>query len=277
MPRESRISLATAMTIAVFASGCGDEQATTGPQASTASPVVAINSSAIPEVPGNDAVNTKIAIDATSLGAGGRLAEDYKAAASAAAEPTITRGGQLTVELFGRVNGRALTIYEESVPDRSIEGANIRGSSEAIRRESLAGALDIALGLTTAEPDIARQITDVRSGRGSDIARAAGQAMRDAGEDGIAVILSDGLLDEGGVRARDLFGGEATADAASDVAAIATNGYSVPTPRLLRIAGIGATAGKLDIASGDAEVLVDLWTRVCRDLGVTRCEITQAL
>jgi hypothetical protein len=76
-------------------------------------------------------------------------------------------------------------------------------------------------------------------------------AIEDAGRGDIAVVLTDGLLDDGNLVARRLFDGTITRAAlAKRVARQAGVHKGTLKIGLLRIAGIGATSGRDDLPSG---------------------------
>ena len=85
----------------------------------------------------------------------------------------------------------------------------------------------------------------------------------------MAVVLTDGLLDDGTLVARRTFDGTITRAAlAKRVARQAGVHKGTPQIELLRIAGVGATSGRDDLPSDKAEELVKLWNAACKRLPV---------
>lgn len=261
-----------ALAVAAFV-GCGSER--TPESAGASSTGGAVVSTGGVDLAGDGPIDTVVAIDATAVQGDNTMAAAYKASALAAAEPTITRGGRLQLRLFGRVSGRAMSIHDEQVPDRTVAGKDVRGAGDQARRKGVADALNVALGLAPAPAVVAEQLKRVTSAPGSDIARAVGTTINDAGAGGLAVVITDGLVDEGGITARSLFAGGSPAALGSSIAEIAQVDNNARAT-MLRIAGIGATGGRLDLASADAERLVEMWTSACRKLPAETCNIQQA-
>jgi hypothetical protein len=219
-------------------------------------------------------VDIAVAIDRTAILHGDQaLAQAYRAAVLTAVEPTITRGGRLSIRLFGKVGAHSLDIRSETVPTLREEGVAVRGPGETDRREAVAAALDVALGLTEPTPDIRRSLEAVTPGSGSDIARVVGQELEAAASgtapESVVLVLTDGVVNDGEI----VVSGE---PAEVGLAIAKQAGVPEDTERVsrLRVAGIGLTSGGEAPDADRVEHLVASWKAACDALPAERCEIS---
>lgn len=229
-------------------------------------------------VPGDKPVSTQILIDRTPLLDGdSTLARSYKQAALQAATPTIKRGGQLKISVFGRVAAHALTLYTTNVP--SLKQAGDAARDDAAQLAALSQALDIAVGLTPPpSQQIRAALRSVTPTAGSDPGAAIGQAISDLNHDPSptrnVILETDGWI----VRQHQptlshvlaKHGPRAAADVIVNNAAVPAGTRAVS---LLQIQGLGSTAG---IIGPDAQTMQNLnqaYQKACTNLPVHTCQI----
>lgn len=258
------------------AAGCGSGDPATASETRTP----ASSGSGVLDVPGTLPVDSQIWIDATTtIVSDSDLAAGQLQQALAAAEPTITRGGQLTIMMFGRVGKQRHVIYEEAVPTRRDQGINYRGPADDARRDAVGASLRVALRLDAASPETRGALRQLTDGRGSDIGRAVSQAVQAAAAGSsptkIATVITDGWHDQPELVLRSELGDStATSTVARRLVSSSANGGKVD---LLRIVGLAHTAG---IPAPDAAVIDRLeavWQQACHTLAVRRCETSAAL
>jgi hypothetical protein len=270
--RTASLTLAACAAL-MGATGCGSADGGPG----TDSAAVTQSSGGAIAVPGDAPVDTSITIDGTAVLHGDRsLAQAYRAAALAASETTITRGGTLSITMFGQVGARSLVIHQENVPPLSQEGQAVRGPGEANRRAQIAAGLDIALGLAPASGDIQAQIDALTKQPGSDIARSIGDAMgvAESGQSSTKVVLAltDGKINHDGKvdRALEHMPVDRAGRRIASEVGLAPDAARVD---LLRIAGIGQTSGRPDPNAEETALQVAMWRSACAALPVEICEV----
>jgi len=130
-------------------------------------------------VAGDAPVDVEIRIDRTAILHGNRaLANAYKSAARRAADITITRGGTLSVVLFGETSSHSLEIFPSTeIAALEDKGHAARGADNKNYRIRLASALDLAVGLRAAEGLDREELKRLTARPGSDVIRAAAHGL----------------------------------------------------------------------------------------------------
>ena len=130
------------------------------------------------EAPGDCAVSTVVAVDATGAIADRSLARDMSSAALRAAEHTVTAGGHLRMVVFAGDANAVEVIYDDDVPTLEQSDETRRGPDEQALRAALGSTLDSALGVSRDDPSLTRRVRELTRGGTSDIARAVRNALR---------------------------------------------------------------------------------------------------
>lgn len=240
---------------------------------------VTVNGSGGLEVPGDGPVTTRIVIDRTAIAKGSRLlAEGYRSAALQTAQPTIQRGGNLTVEVFGRVSRYAVTVYQVPIPTLAEVGPAARDDQGETAK--LDAVLSAAVGLAEAPtPRAEAALRGVTDGNGSDIGRMVGQSIASVADGPadarIVFVATDGWIHEDGqpTLARELAAGGSRAGARMIVDQAGAPETRGPVS-MLRMVGLGSTSGRRDPDSAKVDPLVRAWATACRRLPVATCQIS---
>jgi hypothetical protein len=225
------------------------------------------------EVPGDGPVDTLIAIDETALVEDdGRLGQDDRAASLAAAEPTITRGGTVSVVVFGRVGGKAVNLYTQPIKTRGQLGKAARDDDG--QRAALAAALDVAVGLKPPPDDAKARLKDVVDGPGTDLARVVRDALTGLSGDipATVFIATDGLVDQPELKLARVLKVKDPRAAGDELAKRITPPYGSRKRSLLWIRGLGSTAGRPAPGGAALDELVEAWRVACRRIA-QHCEI----
>jgi hypothetical protein len=273
--------LATGLaTLALGLAACGGSSSpsASGPKG-PATVTVAAGGGQI-SVPGDGPVSTLIMIDRTALAGDDRaLAIAYKNAALQTAAPTIARGGQLSLRVFGRVSGHALSVYSIKIPTPADVGPAAR--DDAGQTATLAAALDVAVGLAEPQNDVAAQaLARVTDGSGSDIGRVVGQTINQMSGDPasvrVALVETDGWIEQAGqpTLKQTLAQRSPKVAAAQIVRTARAEQHGSRRISLLRMVGLGYTAGKPDPDSGLLDELDATWQDTCEQLAVDQCDIS---
>lgn len=274
--RLSSLLVAAAVPFGVAACG-GSEPSVSG---NSPGPKVTITNSGI-SVPGDQPVSTEILIDRTALLASNwTLAQSYKQAAMRAAAPTIARGGNLQVVVFGRVASHALPLYTAQIP--SLAQAGDAARNDAAQTAALNSALNIAVGLAPApNQQVAGALAQVTKLEGSDIGAVLGQAI--TGFAGDPSPTRDIVLETDGWIARQaqpplwqVIGQRGAAGAASLILGNAGVPRGTRPVSLVEIEGLGSTAGYNDPGAQTVQQLDQGYQRACADLPVQTCQIDTA-
>jgi hypothetical protein len=272
-------------TTALALSACSTGRETTSGARAQSHPGQGV-SSASATIPGDAPVDVEIRIDRTAILHGSKaLAEAYKTAALRGAELSITRGGTLSVSLFGRSSSQALAIFPAThIASLRQKGYAARGADNQNYRNRLAAALDLSLGLRAAEGLDREELERVTARAGSDVIRAVSKAMAQVSSGTapykIVLIVSDGYNDQEDFVLRRLIVHPLT-DRQIDRAAVkmlaianVPDGTAVTQ---LRIIGIGRTSGRIDRQTPELEHLEQIWDGFCQKLPVEDCQADAAL
>jgi len=226
--------------------------------------------------------DTAIAIDRTSFGEGGGVAEQIAAKAVAAGSATFTNGGLMSVVLYGRDADRAVTIFRGAVPTAAQETDQI-GRSEQTEQiaNSIRSAVEMAFSTPSHQTNKMRQAMALLTGKGSDVARSLREAIRTAssgdGNASAVVDLTDGLNATLDYPLPEVLGRESTDAIAKHLASLAGMG-SDPKVGLVAIPTIGDVPPQYQSHQNPEQTdrLVKAWRRACELLQNSRCHISTA-
>jgi hypothetical protein len=272
-----------ALALGVGVAACGAAGSTQAPRVHALKQAAARSwNQGVPNVPGSGPVDTEIFIDRTTLlSRDGPLASGYLQTALAEAEPTIARGGQISLALFGHVAAHAVNLYTVTVPTLAQEGAAARDN--AGETAALQNALEIGLGLSPAPTPLVRQsIAAVTARPGSDVAGAVAQAADDlsgvpSGTATVALVLTDGWnIRQGEPTLASLMLRSGVASGTRQITANAASELAPGTPKVgwLRVAGLASTAGYAESGAKTVQRLTDAWRKACPALPATNCSVT---
>lgn len=270
------VALVVGLGIALLgAGGCGGaKEASPAPGVPDETQVSAATSGSI-TVPGDGPVDTTILIDRTAIAGDSAFATEYTQAAERMLKPTIDRGGVLRILAFGSVAGHAKDIYTVELP--KLEDLGPASRDDAGQTAAAQHALQVAVGL--ADPPTDSDVKDLAAltrGSGTDQARMIRDAlgeMKGSSADAQNVYLaSDGLIDQPEfVLARVL-----AADDGKAAGQRITDSIELPDDfrrvSLLRIGGLGITAGRSVRDAAELDELRVAWETACSPLAQV-CEI----
>jgi hypothetical protein len=286
--KSSRLSLLArlapgsiaAWALTVILAACGSSSATTStpppispgsPHPASATGPVKIGIDGTVTVSGDGPVSTLILIDRTTLDhQDPALADSYRTTALNMAVPTITRGGTLSVEVFGRVAAHAVSLYTTHIPTLKEEGPGAR--DDAGERAILTAALNVALGITPPLTKIAAQeLYDVNHPFGSDLGGAVSLAITSLETDSApirnALILTDGFIVE---QAQPPLARVLADHGVRGAAALIRSDLSIPAGTrpitMLRIAGLASTSGQIDPGAKTVNHLAQAWALATRHI-----------
>lgn len=230
-------------------------------------------------VAGDSPVSIVILIDRTTLmHSDPVLANGYLQTALRMAEPTIARGGRLSVQVFGRVADHALNLYTVSIPSLSNAGPAAR--DDAGQTAALTKVLEIALGLRKAPTRTAAQaLTDVTSVPGSDIAGAVRQGITDLATDSAPVrnvlVLTDGwIIEQGQHQLTSVLHAHGVRAATRMIVSDAQIPQSTRPVTMLRVAGLASTSGLIDPSAETVQQLAAAWSGACVHMPAKECSVS---
>jgi hypothetical protein len=270
--RCSSLLTAAVLPFGIAACGSSSNLAPSAP-----GPKVTITNTGIVNVPGDGPVSTDILIDRTAVLGNQTLAEAYKETALQAAAPTIARGGELNVSVFGRLAGRSLPVYTVQIPTLAQAGDAARNN--AAQTSALTAALNVAVGLTPPpSAAAAAELGQVTKVEGSDIGAAAGEAITGLANDPSPtrdiVLETDGWI----VRQAQAPLSQVLAhNGPTGAAALIVKNANLPAGTrpvsLLEIEGLGSTAGHNDPGAQTIQNLDQAYQLACGRLPVQNCEV----
>lgn len=262
------IAIAVPFTIA----GCGNSSASSSGAASEANEAGGPVATSPFEIEGDGPVDVNVAIDRTAVLKGSpALATRYKQAIQNAAELAITRGGVLRVVAFGRVAAEAVPVYERTdIP--TLKDAGAAGRDDQALRDELAQQLDVALGLAPANQVAKAELERITARSGSDIARAVSRtidaAVADPAAEKIVLVLTDGFVNQPGLKLSDLVADQLSSAEKSAVASQIVNDArsSSAADVQLHIRGLGQTSGAVAQDADLIDRLEEVWGKACPKL-----------
>ena len=223
-------------------------------------------------------VSTVVAVDATGALLDKALARDVSAAASRAAEQTITAGGHLRMFVFAGDANAVEVIYDDDVATLEQSDETRRGPDEQALRGALASTLDSALGISRDDPALARRVRRLLEGGTSDIARAVRNALRSLSSESGATALtlvSDGAQSSDQLMlARRIAAGDPASELGDELGELLgkANGVDV-----VQAAGLGRLPKRVNQSAARTDELVEIWTAACEQTGAARCATTTEL
>ncbi len=274
---KSRLAAAASL-LTLAATGCGNSTSTRDTSSSAAaSDTVSFSAVGGLEISGTGPVSTTVWIDRTSILGGDRaLAGRYKTSALQMLAPTIARGGTLELRVFGRVGGHSVPVLAESIPPLSEMGP--AGRDDDTMTGYVAAALDAALGLAPASDELSGALEKLTEGPGSDVARAAGEAIVSLAEDPAptrnVLVLSDGRVQQTEFVLKDALSAGAAEQAGRQIVENANVPQDTRKISLLRIRGLGSTSGQPDGTSEEIEAIDASWEAACDALPAEDCDVS---
>jgi len=232
-----------------------------------------------PQIHGDGPVTTVIMIDRTPLLDGDpKVANGYVQAGLRFATPTITRGGHLVVQAFGRVSGHPVTLLSSTLPTLAQAGPAARDDAGQMRL--LERVLRVGVGLDPPpSTTVASYLADLTSSAGSDISRAVVAGIAEAAASPVTqrnvLIETDGWAFEADrLSLARILANHPPSVAAASLAQAA--GAALPASArasLLRMVGLGYTSGRPDPTPTKLDALVATWRGVCATLPVASCDV----
>jgi hypothetical protein len=230
------------------------------------------------EAPPDCPVSTVVAVDATGALLDKSLARGVSAAASRAAEQTITAGGHLRMFVFAGDANAVEVIYDDDVPTLEQSDETRRGPDEQALRTALASTLDSALGVSHEDRALARRVRALLEGGTSDIARAVRNALRSLADRSGAkalTLISDGAqASDQLMLARRIAAGDPASELGDKLGALLGKADGVD---VLQAAGLGRLPKRVNQSARRTDELVEIWTTACERTGATRCATTTEL
>lgn len=230
------------------------------------------------EAPSDCAVSTVVAVDATGALLDKALARDVSAAASRAAEQTITAGGHLRMFVFAGDANAVEVIYDDDVPTLEQSDETRRGPDEQALRGALATTLDSALGVSRHDPGLASRVRDLLKGGTSDIARAVRNALRSLGrEDGAKALtlVSDGAQSGDQLElAKRIAAGDPASELGDELGELLGSARGID---VMQVVGLGRLPKRVNQTARRTDELVEIWTAACEQTGATDCAMTTEL
>ena len=267
--RTSTAVLACAAAAAV--GGCGGSDAASCVAAPGGAP------GAI-EAPADCPVNTVIAVDATGAINDRKLAREVSSAALRAAEQTITAGGHLRMLIFAGDANAVKVIYDDEVPTLEQSDETRRGPDEQNLRAALAGTLDGALGVSSADRALRSEIRELARGGTSDIARAVRNALRTlaqySGAKALTLVSDGAQASDQLMLARRMDAGDSAASLGDTLGKLIGTASEVD---VLQVAGLGRLPDRVNQSARRTDGLVEIWTQACERTGAARCAMTTEL
>jgi hypothetical protein len=230
------------------------------------------------QAPSSCAVNTVVAVDATGALLDRALARDVSAAASRAAEQTITAGGHLRMFVFAGDANAVEVIYDDDVPTLEQSDETRRGPEEQSLRNALASSLDSALGLSRDDPSLARRVRALLKGGTSDISRAVRNGLRSLARLSGAkalTLVSDGAQSGDQLKlARRIAAGDPASELGDKLGELLGSASGVD---VLQVAGLGRLPKRRNQSARRTDELVEIWKTACEQAGARRCAMTTEL
>ena len=228
--------------------------------------------------PADCPVNTVVAVDATGALLDKALARDVSAAASRAAEHTITAGGHLRMFVFAGDANAVEIIYDDDVATLEESDETRRGPDEQSLRTAIASTLDSALGVGGDDPALRRSVRELLEGGTSDIARAVRNGLRSLEDESGAkamTLVSDGVQASDQLKlARSIAAGESADKLGAELADLVGSARDVD---VLQVAGLGRLPDRVNQSARRTDELVEIWTTACEQAGAASCEMTTEL
>jgi hypothetical protein len=230
------------------------------------------------QAPADCAVDTVVAIDATGALLDKALARDVSAAASRAAEHTITAGGHLRMFVFAGDANAVEIIYDDNVQTLQQSDETRRGPEEQSVRTAIASELDSALGVGGDDPALRRRVRELARGGTSDIARAVRNGLRSlrGGSGAKAMTLvSDGAQSSDQLKlSRSIAAGGSASKLGAKLGDLIGSASGVD---VLQVAGLGRLPGRVNQSARRTDELVEIWRTACEQAGAAQCEMTTEL
>jgi hypothetical protein len=230
------------------------------------------------KAPADCPVDTVVAVDATGALSDKALARDVSAAASRAAEQTITAGGHLRMFVFAGDANAVEVIYDDDVPTLEQSDETRRGPDEQSLRNAIAASLDSALGVGNGDPALRRHVRELAKGGTSDIARAVRNGLRSlARETGAKAmtLVSDGAQSSDQLKlARAIAAGGSARKLGTELGDLVGSASGVD---VLQVAGLGRLPGRVNQSARRTDQLVEIWKTACEQAGAATCEMTTEL
>ncbi len=230
------------------------------------------------EAPSDCAVDTVVAVDATGALLDKALARDVSAAASRAAEQTITAGGRLRMFVFAGDANAVEVIYDDDVPTLEQSDETRRGPDEQALRGALASTLDSALAINRDDPALTRRVRALLEGGTSDIARAVRNGLRSLErQDGAKAmtLVSDGAQSSDQLMlAKRIAAGGSADKLGAELGDLLGSASGVD---VLQVAGLGRLPQRVNQSARRTDELVEIWRTACEQAGAARCEMTTEL
>jgi hypothetical protein len=254
---------------------CGESSSTQVSRACSTERVTRSESGAIQA--GSCPLDTNEAIDETAFGRGATVGGEVATQAIAAAAGTLSNGGHLRIELFGRDADREVVVYSGEIP-------RVGATDQFAREEGVEQARAAIQKVLVSTFDPAVQATNVRQqlailkGNGSDIARGMGNAMRGVvSNDGLpsaAILITDGWENMPELNLQELITKQSTGSLAHRIATIASFG-GMPRVGLLAVEGLGQVPEQYQAQQGSVatDKLLAVYRRACTLLRPSNCAI----
>jgi hypothetical protein len=256
-------------TLGVAACGGGSDAACTAKAGSVPGAV---------EAPPDCPVDTVVAVDATGALLDKSLARDVSAAASRAAEQTITAGGRLRMFVFAGDANAVEVIYDDDVPTLEQSDETRRGPDEQALRTAVASTLDSALGVNHADPALTRRVRALARGGSSDIARAVRNGLRSLEPQSGAkalTLVSDGAQASDQLKLkRRIEAGDAASELGDELGELLGSASGVD---VLQVAGLGRLPRRVNESAKRTDELVEIWKTACEQAGARQCAMTTEL
>jgi type 1 fimbria pilin len=271
---------AVVLFVAILGAGglgaCGEASSTPVSRACSTERVTLSQSGTVQA--GSCSLDTNEAIDETAFGRGATVGGEVAARAIAAAAGTLSDGGHLRIELFGRDADREVVVYNGEIPplgatDQFAREEQVEQARAAIQ-EVLVSTFDPAKQATNVHQQLA-----ILNGNGSDIARGMGNAIRDVdSNDGLpsaAILITDGWENMPELNLQQLIVKQSVGSLAHRIAAIASFG-GMPRVSLLAVEGLGHVPEQYQAQQGSdaTDKLIAVYRKTCTLLHPSNCAIT---
>ena len=273
-----------ASVIGAAVAGCGASQPSPNQHAGKAKVTTVVSPTITLSNDADGPVNVQVAIDRTALQGGSTaLAEQYAAAAEAAAALTVDRGGMVTICAFGSVGVRPVPVFRATLPPLSQEGQVVRGPDEAAWQAEIASAVDVAVGLAKPNATTTAELDALTAEPGSDVARALAYQLEtqptNTNVPNMIEMLTSGLVREHMLK---LLAGISSAK--PDTAAMAAlidhevdiQRGTTPVATLVRLGPIGVTASN-SLGPILTKRLITSWKLALQALPIDRGQVGSTL
>lgn len=230
------------------------------------------------DAPSDCPVDTVVAVDATGALLDKSLAREVSAAASRAAEQTITAGGRLRMFVFAGDANAVEVIYDDDVPTLEQSDETRRGPDEQALRAAIASSLDSALGVNRDDPALTRRVRELARGGMSDIARAVRNGLRSLEQESGAkalTLVSDGAQASDQLKLkRRIEAGDPASELGSQLGDLLGSAQGVA---VVQVAGLGRLPKRVNQSARRTDELVEIWKTACEQAGAKRCAMTTEL